>query len=136
LVIECRVTAGFEPKPRIEAPRLEILLVHVRRQIRLVPESFMDKCAADACSPKFRVDEQRLHVTAIEQHESDRSIILVNGKIEGRLREERDHFRLDGTAVLRGQKVMRCVHARRQTSITRAPSAGVDLRILIMVDLV
>ena len=59
---------------------------------------------------KVRINEQRLHVTAIEQHETNRPIGFVDSEIEWSIRKERRHFNVDITAIFGAEKVVRGVH--------------------------
>jgi hypothetical protein len=110
LPIDRGTTAAFEPKPLIEAYCLKVLLVHVGRKAWVTPDSILDESAANARSTKVRIDEQSLHVAAVEQHKTDCPITFIYREIEGGARKERGHFGFDISSVFWCEEVMRRVH--------------------------
>lgn len=94
----------------IESDCLNVLLVHVSQEVWLELECVCDERSADPCSPKLRIDEQRLHVVAVEQHESDRNVGTIEREIERGMRKEGSHFGVYCASVLLGKKVVRGVH--------------------------
>lgn len=70
-------------------------------------ERFFDQPSPDPRTMVGRIDEQRFHVAAVEQHEADRAIGLVDGQIERRARQKCDDFGFDRATVVVAQEVMR-----------------------------
>lgn len=62
-------------------------------------EAVSHQRSAYACSAAGGVDEQRLHVAVVDQHECLRIIIGVDRKPERHLGEKAAHHLVDGLAI-------------------------------------
>ena len=69
-------------------------------------EGHMDKGFANALAMLIRVDEKRLQMPLVQEHETERRIRTIDGKEQGHLREKAKKFSLDGIAVVWGEEVV------------------------------
>ncbi|GGE92114.1 hypothetical protein GCM10007285_19660 [Stappia taiwanensis] len=106
LPIPRRPPHGLESHAPIEADRLKVLLVHIGRKVRFALQRLRDELTADAPTAMVGVNEQGLHVAAVEQHEAHRPIVTINGKVQRRIRQEATHLAFNVPSILRGQKAV------------------------------
>ncbi|MDR6502331.1 hypothetical protein J2785_005511 [Burkholderia ambifaria] len=109
LSIERRSPAALESEPFIESRRRFVLLVDVGRQVGMAHERCFDKQPPDTRAMVSGIDEQRFHVTAVEQHEADRAVVIIDSEIERRARQKCHDFGFDFATVVVVQEVVRCI---------------------------
>ena len=83
----------------VEADRLGILFVDVGGERGVEREGVVDQAAADALAAPCGVDEQRLHMRAVDQHEADGAVVGIGGEPGGGLGQEGGDLRLYRDAV-------------------------------------
>ena len=66
----------------------------------------LDERAADAFAVPVGIDEQRLHMRAVDQHEADGAIVGVGCQPCGSLGQEGGHFLIDRVAIGGLEEVM------------------------------
>lgn len=93
----------------VKTDRLAILLVHVGGEFGRHRQRMIDERPPDAAPAMRRVNEQRLHMGAVEQHEAGRYIVAIDRKPKWRSRQKVTHFRFDCRTVGGAQEIMRCV---------------------------
>jgi len=69
-------------------------------------ETVPHKGGTDTGSAMGGVDEQRLHMPTVDQHEGQRVVVFINRQPEWRLRKETAHHLVNGATILRRQKIM------------------------------
>ncbi|OBY85303.1 hypothetical protein ACM14_11795 [Delftia sp. JD2] len=106
LRIHLRTSSFNEPHPLIEANGLGVLHVDVCAQLPVQPQSMLQQPAADAGATDIRIDEQRLHVRAIDQHEAMGLVMFIDSNSHRRMRQKLDHFGINGLSIIGTEKVM------------------------------
>ncbi len=107
LAIALGTAGAFESEALIKADGLRVLLVDIGRQVRVAPEGLRNEHAPNTAPANVRIDEQSLHVSAIEQHETDYPTGFIHREIERSVGKERGHFGVDRTAVVGCEEVVR-----------------------------
>ncbi len=90
----------------VEGQRSFILFIDVRRHGWVEGEAMFDERAADALAVPVRIDEERIHMRAVHQHEAHSAVIGIGGEPCGRLGQEGGHFPINGMPVSGLKKVM------------------------------
>ncbi len=62
--------------------------------------------AADAGATDIRIDEQRLHVRAIDQHEAMGLVMFIDSNSHRRMRQKLDHFGINCLSIIGTEEVM------------------------------
>jgi hypothetical protein len=83
----------------VEGEGAFILFIHVGRHGRVEGKAMFDERAADAFAVPVGIDEERLHMRAVDQHEADGAVVRVGGEPCGRLGQEGGHFLIDRVAI-------------------------------------
>ena len=109
LAIPLRSAGAGEAHAFVEGDGAFILFIDVGRHGRMEGEAVIDERAAYAFAVPRRVDEEGVHVRAVDQHEADRAVIGIGGEPCGGLRQEAGHFRIDRLAVGGIEEIMGCV---------------------------
>ncbi|KQU64283.1 hypothetical protein ASC75_14180 [Aminobacter sp. DSM 101952] len=110
LSVDWRAACLPESHSFIEANSLIILFVDIRCHSWMKREAVAHKRSTDAGSAMSGIDEQRLHMSIVDQHEGQRVVIFVNPQPEWGLGKEATHHIVNGEAILRRQKIMRRVN--------------------------
>lgn len=66
----------------------------------------LQQLAADAGAADIRIDEQRLHVRAIDQHEAMGLVMFIDSNGHWRMGQKADHFGINCLSIFRTEKVM------------------------------
>ena len=93
----------------VEGCGLVVLLVDVGGEGWVEAQGVFDERAACSGAVVGGIDEERLPVRAVEEHEADGMIARVDGEPERGLRQEGVDLRFDGLAVGGGEEVVRCI---------------------------
>ena len=93
----------------VKTDRLAILLGHVSGEFGRHRQCMIDERPPDAAPAMRRVNEQRLHMGAVEQHEAGRHIVAIDRKPQRSSRQKVTHFRFDCRTVGGAQEIMRCI---------------------------
>ena len=101
LSVDWRAACLPEAHSFIEANSLIILFVDVGCHFWMKREAVAHKRSADTGSAMSGIDEQRLHMSAVDQHEGQRVIICVDRQPEWSVRKEAAHQLVEGEAILR-----------------------------------
>ncbi len=90
----------------VKTDRLAILLVHVGGEFGHHRQRMFDERPPDAAAAMRRVNEQRLHMGAVEQHEAGRYIVVIDRKPKRRSGQKAAHVRFDCRTVGGAQEIM------------------------------
>ncbi len=88
LTILSRSPDAFEAEVFVKAEGLRILLVHINRQVWMRGKSLMNKGLANTFSVLIRVHKKRLQMPFMQEHEAERRIRTINGKMQRDLRKK------------------------------------------------
>ena len=69
-------------------------------------QRMLQQSPADTGTAHVRIDEQRFHVRAIDQHEAKGAVLSVDGHGHRRQRQETGDFGVDGLAVFCAEEVV------------------------------
>ncbi len=102
-----RRTTGFDKAhAQVEADRLLILLIDVCAQLWMLGQCVLQQLPADPGATYVRIDEQRFHVRAVDQHEAQRPILCIDSNGHRRLRQETGDFGIDRQAIFSAEEVV------------------------------
>jgi hypothetical protein len=106
LPVPWRAPGSSKAHPFVEANRLIILLVHIGGHGGMHGESMPNKRSANSPTMEGWIDEQRLHVSGVDEHEGYRAILLIGDDPKGSMRQEAAHLFIDRDAILAGEEVV------------------------------
>lgn len=66
----------------------------------------LQQLPTNAAAAHLGINEQGLHVRAVDQHETLRPVLRIHGHGQCRLRQEAGHFNVDGLPVFGTEEVM------------------------------
>lgn len=66
----------------------------------------LQKLSTDSDSAHIRIDEQRFHVSPIDQHEAMGFVVLIDRNSHWRMGKKAAHLVINGFSVLSTEKVM------------------------------
>ena len=66
----------------------------------------LQQLPADTGAAYVRIDEQRFHVRAVDQHEAKGAVLSVDGHGHRSLRQEAGDFGIDGLAVVGAEELV------------------------------
>lgn len=110
LCIQLRASSFYETHALIEANSLRILRVDVRGQCPMQRHSMLQQLATDTIATDIGIDEKRLHMYPIDQHEAVGIVIFIDGNSHSRMGQKTTHFGINGLSVFGTEKVMGRVH--------------------------
>lgn len=70
----------------------------------------LQQLAADAGPTDIGVDEERLHMRAIDEHEATGLVMFIDSNRHWRMGQKTTHFGIDGLSIFGTEKVMGGVH--------------------------
>lgn len=112
----------------VKAEGLRVLRVHIDRQVWMRGKSLMNKGFANTLSMLIRVDEKRLQMPFMQEHEAERRIRTINGKTQRYLRKKPRSSASMASRSSAARKSWVASTAARQISMTRGRSDGMEGR--------
>ncbi len=70
----------------------------------------LQQLAADTGPTDIRIDEERLHMCPIDQHEAMGLVIFIDSNSHWRIGQKTTHFGINGLSIFGTEKVMGGVH--------------------------
>lgn len=110
LPIAFRTPNWYEAKMLIETNSLQVLLIHIRKDRGVQRERMLHQCPAHTFSTTYWIDEQGFHALSVQQHPSQRPIMLIHSKPERHAWQERNNFSFNRNTVFLRQEMMRRIN--------------------------